>query len=187
MFRIIVLLFSVLCLVSCHKKEEADCSGLLPAGSYNFVAENQKGQRIQRQNWEQDRRWRLLFFGYTYCPTICPAAMVVMNQIVRSVEGLEGVFISVDPENDTVERLGIFLQPPMQGLRGSQKDMRALISHFHVYSADVPEDDGNIPHTGHLFLIDPDLRLQALFGAPLEADLLIQEIQQKISDHQSCQ
>ena len=121
----------------------------------------------------------LIFFGYSYCPDICPTDLAVMADAVERL-GPDGarvqpLFISVDPERDTPERLAAYVphfHPRLVGLTGSPEQVaRAAATYRARYRRAGPAGDGGdylIDHTAAIYLLGPDGGGLALFrhGTP---------------------
>src|SRR3546814_2754483 len=81
-------------------------------------------------------KWSLIYFGYTYCPDVCPTSLSVMSQALDALGPLADrvtpVFVTVDPERDTVEQLALYQQsfhPSFLMLTGDRKSTRLDSSH----------------------------------------------------------
>ena len=123
-------------------------------------------------------RWSLLFFGFTHCPDVCPTAMAVMKQVRRQLEqtrDVQFVFVTVDPERDTSERMKQYLasfSPEFIGLGGPAERLSVLTKQIGLaYFSDKTESEENylVDHGASLFLVDPQGRLVGVFSAPHEA------------------
>ena len=123
-------------------------------------------------------KWSLLFFGFTHCPDICPVTLAVMDKVHEKVargRDVQSVFVSVDPERDTRQRMEQYLaafNPEFIGLGGSAEQVAALTGQVGLaYFRDETEDGDNylIDHGGSLFMIDPRGRLVGIFSPPHDA------------------
>ena len=123
-------------------------------------------------------KWSLLFFGFTHCPDICPATLAVMDQAHPQFErdrDVQFVFVSVDPERDTPERLQQYLtsfNPEFVGLGGSSAQVAGLTGQIGLpYFVDktAREDNYLVDHGASLFMIDPLGRLVGILPAPHDA------------------
>jgi protein SCO1/2 len=120
-------------------------------------------------------RHRLLFFGFTYCPDICPLTLQVLAAALDEIRARapelepEVVFVSVDPHRDTPERIRDYLRnfdAKFIGITGSDEALEPLVRALGVTVHKV-ETDGqhyNVVHNGTVFVVDPDAALVALFG-----------------------
>lgn len=132
---------------------------------------------------EQRGKTVLLFFGYTYCPDVCPATLGEMKQVLKGLGALADrvtpVFITVDPQRDTPEKLAGYtaaFDPRILGLTGSLSELESVWQAYGVYRAEQPAGKGGqylVDHSARLYLIDPqgNLRVTYAFGTPVE-DLL---------------
>ncbi len=125
-------------------------------------------------------RWTLLFFGYTHCPDICPVTLQSLGDVMPLLstgedhEEPQVFFVSVDPENDSAERLREyvdFFHPAFVGVTGSPDEISAFAldagAFFEVHERAEGEDP-LVSHASSLFLVDPKGRLAALLDAPGE-------------------
>lgn len=98
-------------------------------------------------------RYVLLYFGFTYCPDICPSELQKMAAVVRALEkkpALKGrvapVFISVDPARDTCEQVGAYCKdfhPNMIGLTGTPGQVAQAAKAYRVYFSEVDRKEGD--------------------------------------------
>lgn len=123
-------------------------------------------------------RWSLLFFGYTYCPDVCPVTLQSLVP-VQSQLGAPGdprvVFVSVDPARDDVARMAEyvgFFHPRYLGVTGEPEQIESLTRAVGAYNAarePEPGADGYlVDHASSLFFIGPDARLRAVLHEPAE-------------------
>jgi len=119
----------------------------------------------------------LLFFGYTYCPDVCPTTMSNVADTMELLSDeeqmlVQPLFITVDPARDTVEHLAkyvSFFHPKLMGLSGSEKQIKKAaelfsVQYFRDEWADAGKDNYYLNHTAYLFLIDPDGRVTDLMS-----------------------
>ena len=119
----------------------------------------------------------LLFFGYTSCPDVCPVTMAELRQAISKLdeEGaaqVKVVFVAVDPERDTPERIQEYadhFSPDFIGLSGSLEELKTVWDAYGVYREVEKTDsalDYLVSHTARIYLIDKsgNLRLTYAFG-----------------------
>ena len=127
-------------------------------------------------------RHMLLFFGYTSCPYTCSTVLLnvagALDALGAAGAGLAPVFVSVDPEHDTPERLAKYLgaiHPRFIGLTGDPAAVRALARAYHVNAVPV-QDPGRferlVNHTSFSYLMGPDGVFLTLLPPVLPADRL---------------
>jgi protein SCO1/2 len=122
----------------------------------------------------------LLFFGYTLCPDVCPgtAAQVkwVFDQLGNDANRVNFIFVTVDPERDTPDKIENFLRrfnPNFIGLRGEDEELDPIKLAYGVYAerdSESPTNNYLITHTARVFLIDESgiLRTGYPFDTPRE-------------------
>jgi len=121
-------------------------------------------------------KYMLVYFGYTFCPDICPTALNAMTAAQRSLgsrsEDLAPIFITLDPERDTPEvmrRYTMALSPTLIGLTGTQDEIAKVAREYRVYysrhATGPGPDDYSMDHSSIIYLMGPDGR----FIAPIPA------------------
>ncbi len=124
-------------------------------------------------------QWTFLFFGYAGCPDVCPMALRDLSDVrkILARDGLDDeaqfVFVSVDPERDTVELLDgyvTFFDEEIVGVTGSQDEIDSLTEQLAIMSVRVDDDGGSgfyhFDHTSSVMLIDPRGRVIGAFPPP---------------------
>jgi|SRR5262245_28512417 len=108
-----------------------------------------------------------IFFGYTNCPDVCPTTLLTMSNTLAilgpDADRLKMIFVTVDPERDTSERLRAYLSsfdPRIIGLTGSSQQIAATAKVWNAFHNKIPEDDGGytIVHSAYVYLMDADNR-----------------------------
>lgn len=131
-------------------------------------------------------KWSAVFFGYTYCPDVCPTTLAALGQTVADLGADAGrfqvVFITVDPERDTPAALKTYLASPTfprgaVGLTGSPQQIAAVARAYHVYYQKVPQGSSySMDHTAVVYLMDPKGR----FVRPLDVSVAPPQIARQI-------
>jgi protein SCO1/2 len=127
------------------------------------------------------QRWSFVFFGYTYCPDVCPTTLSVLNSIAQRLqdvdEDIRFVMVTVDPQRDTPERLAEFVtyfNGDFLGVTGTDEALEQLTSQLGILYDRVEPEPGSenylVDHTAAVFLFDPDGRYHAVFTPPLSAE-----------------
>ena len=125
-----------------------------------FSLQSHNGTRFTRDDIKG--RPFAVVFGFTHCPNVCPTTLVEMGQLLQELkEGADKirvVFVTVDPERDTVDALKNYLSsfdPRIVGLTGSIIDVTAATAAFNAFSEKVPSgNDYTIDHTLKVFFMD---------------------------------
>ncbi|MBV9348033.1 MAG: SCO family protein [Pseudolabrys sp.] len=115
----------------------------------------------------------LVFFGFTHCPDICPTTLFEVSEVMRALgrdaERAGALFITVDPERDTPEKLKDYLSsfdPRVRGLTGSNEKIEAVEKAYRVYAKKIPTGSGEytMDHTALVYLLDKQGRFVAPFS-----------------------
>jgi cytochrome oxidase Cu insertion factor (SCO1/SenC/PrrC family) len=119
----------------------------------------------QRSDSEFRGKLIIVYFGYTYCPDVCPADLMAITQALDALgpaaDGVQPIFITVDPERDTKvlkDYVGAF-HPSLIGLTGSPDDIRKVANAFKAFYVKVPDERGgdySIDHAGVIYLMGRD-------------------------------
>ncbi|WP_229680715.1 SCO family protein [Marinobacterium zhoushanense] len=109
-----------------------------------------------------------IYIGYASCPDVCPTALAVLSQAVRNLQAeqrdqVQGIFISVDPERDTPEKLAQYTQffsDRLIGVTGSREQIDRVVRQYGAFYRVVALDDSAlgyaVDHSSRLYLIDRD-------------------------------
>ena len=154
----------------------------LIGGPFNLT--DQTGRKVTESDFRG--RYMLVFFGYTYCPDVCPTELQVMTRAVESMgaagEKITPVFISVDPERDTPETLKSYVEnfgTRLVGLTGSPAEVAAAAKAFRVYYAKAGKAEGAdylMDHSNIIYLMDPEGRFVRHFTYTTDAKALAEEL-----------
>ncbi|AWU93212.1 SCO family protein [Azospirillum ramasamyi] len=137
-------------------------------------------------------KYMLIYFGYTYCPDVCPTELGVMTQVVDQLgpkaERIQPVFITVDPDRDTVAHIndyvGLF-HPRLVGLTGTEEQVREAARAYRVYYAKAPMKDGKpedylMDHSSFIYLMGPDGKFVGVYPGGTAADKIVQDLSGRI-------
>jgi len=130
-------------------------------------------------------KWSFLFFGFTHCPDVCPTTLAELararDKIVKSTVGVENiqfVFVSVDPNRDTVGKLGQYVRyfdASFVGVTGDNAQIANLagqLGAFYEVAVTPGAENYSVSHSAAVFLLDPQARQHAVFTPPLDAQAL---------------
>jgi len=132
-------------------------------------------------------RWTFLFFGFLNCPDVCPTTLATLAAARRSLAGLPAdevpavAFVSVDPGRDTPELLGRYVaafDPTFIGATGTREAIDRLAAALGIaVIIGAPAADGSysVDHSAGVYLVDPESRIVALFGAPHDAEAIARD------------
>ena len=160
-----------------------------PVEAPHFELSDVNGQRFQLG--ELGGQVVIMFFGYTSCPDVCPVTLTeflrIRAKLGNHAEKVSFVFVTVDPERDTPERMNKYLtnfDPAIIGLTGERAELESVWSSYGVYEAKVDGgSEGNylVDHSSRIYVIDTDgnLRLTYLFGT--ENQVIIEDVRHLVS------
>lgn len=136
-------------------------------------------------------QWSLLFFGYTFCPDICPATLAQLRQLRTQIpeqawNNLRIVLVSVDPARDTPEQMKKYLgyfNAGFMGLTGEPDTIQALSNAVSIpyIPADTSKENYTVDHSGNLAIIGPDGTQRGFIRAPINIDKLAAQLPGLIS------
>jgi protein SCO1/2 len=117
-------------------------------------------------------KWSAVFFGYTYCPDVCPATLtalkVVKQRLGPKANALQVVFVTVDPARDTPAQLNSYLSSeafprPIVGLTGTPEQIAAIAKAYKAfYAKNGTGPDYLMDHGSAIYLMDPQGRFHSL-------------------------
>jgi len=165
----------------------------------DFSLENSRGDIVDKRVLET--KWSLILFGFTSCPDVCPMELQKLSRVLTMADNplLQVVFVSVDPERDTAEKLVDyvkFFHAGIVGVRGTHRELASLAHFFGaIYDrtaivdnnllsipagADMPTNiasDYSVSHSLRLFIINPAGEYIGSFAPPYEPDAIWNDVQ----------
>lgn len=130
--------------------------------------------------------WTLLFFGYTFCPDVCPTTLGELRQLQNRLpaearQRMQVTMVSVDPARDTPAQLKQYLgfyQAGYRGLTGELAQIQQLASAVSIpfIPGDTSKEHYTVDHSGNLALIGPDGRQRGFIRAPLDVAKLAAQL-----------
>ena len=130
----------------------------------------------------------LLFFGYTSCPDICPTTLTTLTRVYtqlkkeRLFQNFNVVFVSVDPQRDTSDKLlnymGYF-NKDFIGVTGSKEEIDNISGQFnagYIFEEKTSDDEYLVSHASSIFLVNPQLNIIAAFSPPHHADIITSQL-----------
>ena len=144
---------------------------------------------------ERDFRGRLMlvYFGFTYCPDICPTDLqaigLAVDKLGRDGDAVQPLFVTVDPERDTPELLAEYVpmfHPRLIGLTGGAEAIRKAADAYKVYYAKVSAgqnaSDYTVDHTAFIYLMDRDGNYLGFFPPGTSADRMLEIIRPRLAE-----
>lgn len=149
-----------------------------------FELTDHNNQAFTNANLKQ--KWSVLFFGYTHCPDICPDSLNMLKIMLEKIDSsdrnnLQIVFISVDPDRDTPEKLKeyvTFFNKDFVGATTSLDKLKPLTKKLGIlHYITKTETSYDVAHAGNMLLINPDGHYTAVFSPPHDADAMASDLQ----------
>ena len=170
--------------------ETAGAAGPTIGGSFTLVDHN--GKTVTAADFRG--RFMLVYFGYTYCPDVCPTTLTTMADAIDILDGdgdgeaVVPVFITVDPERDTPEHLKMYVSyfhPRLVGPTGTSESVAAAAKAYRIYYAKAPEagasgDDYLMDHVSFVFLMGPDGAFRVHFENGISPDAMANRIREHL-------
>jgi protein SCO1/2 len=152
-----------------------------------FTLTDQDGKKRSLSDFRG--RYVLIYFGYSFCPDVCPTTLGVMAQALDQM-GVEAkrivpVFITIDPERDTPDVLKKYMAafgPNFVGLTGSVGEIAAVEKQYRVYAKKSPIQGGGygMDHSSVMYLMGPDGRLVSFYDELIPPKDLVKALKEKI-------
>ncbi len=154
-----------------------------------FTMVNQDGETVTEADFAG--QYKLMFFGFTYCPAICPTEL---NKVARVLDILgeekaakiTPIFVSVDPERDDVETMKQYVEqfhPRLVGLTGSVEQVEAMKKQYKVFSKKVEMemmDEYMVDHSSFLYLMGPDDKNLGIYPSTDTPDEIAADIEGRL-------
>lgn len=184
---IAVVAFSIWNNSGANRTAPADLLGVLRPEPKLLAPVNlldQNGATFNKKNLEG--RWSFVFFGYTYCPDVCPMTLSMLKAVDKHLQSsgdaadTQVLFVSVDPERDTPEKLAeyiTFFNQDFLAATGEKPEIDKFAQQLGAgYIIDPETAPGiyEVSHTSAIFLIDPQARLVATFSQPHNPETIVQ-------------
>jgi protein SCO1/2 len=162
----ILCLLAGLALAACSGSGEPPLAGASIGGPFTLTDHNGKGATDR----DFAGRYRIMYFGFTHCPDICPTDLAIIGQALRRFEKSDParaarvvpIFVSVDPERDTPAVLKDYVaafHPRLVGLTGTPEQLADMVRRYGAYSGKGPPTGGggyNVNHSRLAELIGPE-------------------------------
>lgn len=166
--------------------EEAPLYGATIGGPFELL--DKKGQTVRWSDFEG--QYRMVYFGFAYCPDICPTDVQRMMQGYNKfaddqpklAENIQPIFITIDPERDTPEVVGEFaaaFSPKLLGLTGSAEQVKQAADNFRVFYSRGETTEGGgylMDHSNIAILFGPDGQPIATLPNDLGGDAVAAEL-----------
>ena len=164
----------------------------------SFSLTDQYGMR--RTDMDFRGKYMLIFFGYTYCPDVCPTTLAVeaeaLDKLGSRASRIVPIFVTVDPKRDTPDKLKSYLaafdarppgtRPNFVGLTGTDEEIAKAAQAYRVYyrahiDGRAQNADYSIDHTGDVYLMGPEGKFVAYYSQGILSDEMAADLMLKIS------
>jgi cytochrome oxidase Cu insertion factor (SCO1/SenC/PrrC family) len=146
-----------------------------------FTLTDHTGKRVTEKDFRG--RFMLIFFGFTYCPDVCPTALQVMSAALEKLgpaaQRFTPVLVTIDPERDTPAQLAMYVKsfdPRLVGLTGSPAEIDAVSKAYRVYVKKVADPKSTagytFDHSSIIYVMGPDGEYRTHFTHATNVDVL---------------
>lgn len=134
-------------------------------------------------------KYQLIYFGYTFCPDVCPTTLAIMaaamDELGGAQERIVPIFITIDPARDKPQILKKYLAafgPRFVGLTGSPDQIAQVEKEYHVFAQKQALPNGNysMNHSSVIYLLGPDGKLAAFYDDVASPDDLAKSLKEKL-------
>ena len=193
MFKVLLLLVSlaVTSIISAHEIEGSEDTGSnLKKPEYyknfggDFSLTGPEGKTVSLEDFR--KKLVLIYFGYTFCPDVCPVTLsnlkLLMLSLEEKAEDVQVIFISIDPERDTFQKLKDYVpyfHPTFIGLTGSEAELASVAKKYQTFylKQKVESEAGYLmTHTDVVILVDQNGRFRGRYKSKYDLDKLKTDI-----------
>lgn len=188
-----LFIITVICLIiagaiATYQIKSDGLSGFNSVVASNFGGEftltNQDGETVTDQNFRD--QYRLIYFGFTYCPAICPTELqriaITLKTLGHDGNKIQPMFITIDPERDTAQIIKNYIaafHPKFIGLTGTPEQIKHVTSGYKIYAAKVPYEhmEGyTMDHSSFIYFMGPNDDLLKIFKSDDSMEDMIKDI-----------
>lgn len=157
-----------------------------PAIGGPFTLTDQDGNTVTDADFRG--RYMLIYFGFTYCPDICPTTLTTIAEALElagdQAEAVVPILITIDPQRDTPEQLKMYVShfsPRFVALTGTPEQIADVAKAYRVYYAKAPQPDGDedaytMDHSTITYLMGPDGAYVRHFGHATTAEQMAEQL-----------
>jgi protein SCO1/2 len=154
-----------------------------PKPAADFTLTSGAGERVSLSDFRG--KLVLLYFGYTYCPDVCPTSMAAIAEAMRQLgaraEDVAVLMVTVDPERDTPQRVGEYVahfNPGFVGLSGTPEEIAAAATPLGIYyeKRDAGSSNYTVDHTATITVIDREGRVRLVFPFETTAEEIASDL-----------
>lgn len=166
-----------------------DIADLMPELEYTL--EDETGSEATAADYSG--QVRVLFFGFTACPDICPATLAHLRNSLREIpeefqDDVKVLFVSVDPERDTPEDLAEYTEffgPQFVGMTGPEENLRTLSQRYRTtFGYGEADESGHydVSHSSAIYVFDRQGDARLLIRSDLSPELIAEDLTQILEE-----
>lgn len=151
----------------------------------DFSLTDHNGKDVTQADYANS--YKLIFFGFTYCPAVCPTELQKITKVMDALAPeqaakIQPLFITVDPERDTVEAMKSYVaqyHPKLVGLTGTSEQISAVMGAYRVYASKVENEHMEgymMNHSAYTYLMSPDNKLVEIYPDKDTAEAIAADI-----------
>lgn len=158
-----------------------------------FTMTDHNGKTVTEKDFAG--QYRLIFFGFTYCPAICPTELAKITKVMQllgdKAKDVHPIYVTVDPERDTPAKMKNYVEmfhPSITGLTGTAEQTKAITKAYKIYYAKVDDpklSEYTMDHSSFTYFLGPDDRLLHIFKLPDTAEQMADIVSRWISEEKS--
>lgn len=144
-------------------------AGVKIGGPYTLT--DHTGKSVTEKDFQD--KYKLIYFGFTYCPAVCPTELQKMAKALEILgplaDKIHPLFITVDPERDSVDVMSQYVahfHPDLIGLTGTPSQIQSVLKDYKIYAARVEDEDASdytMDHSSFIYLMSPEDNLLHIF------------------------
>jgi protein SCO1 len=163
--------------------QHTNAAAALPGIGGHFRLTTSAGRPVTDRSFPG--KWLLVYFGYTFCPDVCPTTLnalaTVLDELGPLAAGVQPIFITVDPERDTPQVIADYVKafdPRIVGLTGAPEQIAAAAKEFRVYYKirRLGYDEYAIDHSSFIYVMNPQGQVIELLTGNLLDHSMAQEL-----------
>jgi cytochrome oxidase Cu insertion factor (SCO1/SenC/PrrC family) len=176
-----------------HPRGGIESSGVSVPGGVSvggpFALTDEHGAAVTDASYRG--RWMLVYFGYTFCPDVCPTELQTiagaLDKLGPQASQIVPLFVTIDPERDTAAALADYVKlfdDRIIGLTGTPEQIAAVARAYRVYYAKATPKDSStylMDHSSFMYLMGPDGKFRALFRQGMSPQALADAIHTQMS------
>ncbi len=154
-----------------------------------FSLSDHTGKAVTEKDYEG--RYKLIYFGFTFCPAICPTELQKITQTMNTLPPdlaakITPLFITLDPERDTVDVMSKYValfDPRLIGLTGTTAQIDDIKKNYRIFASKVQDEgmsDYTIDHSTFIYLMSQDNKALSIYRLEDTPDYMAQDIISKI-------